>query len=176
MLSPRQPETNHTGVADHPLVVAIPAVNYGVDGRGRPSLPLADGTLRGISERGGDRLPAWTAADIRRPADVAAAFAALTISAVLCFNVSCQVHEVGHALVGTALGWKVERIHLCLPTGGSVVYASTSGGAWADTMESFAGGLVAAAFLVGLYGLVFWRPRTPLRGPPWWAAGFGPLL
>lgn len=118
----------------------------------------------------------WRAADLRRPIGLLTALAAFTGSVLTSFNVSCQVHEIGHALVGTALGWTVDRIHPCLPAGGAVVYASTPGGPWVNIVESFAGGVIAAAFLGLVYWFVVFRPRAPLRGPAWWAAGFGPAL
>jgi hypothetical protein len=105
-----------------------------------------------------------------------AAVAGLLVSAPLSLNASCQVHEIGHALTGTAFGWEVERVHLCLPTGGSVEYASTSGGRWADAAESYAGGVAGAMFLLVVYVLVFYVARTPLRSPAWFGAGFGPML
>lgn len=128
------------------------------------------------ADRRAESLPAWVIDDLRRPAGLLVAVAALAVSVSLSFNVSCQVHEIGHALVGTALGWTVDRVHLCLPAGGAVEYASTPGAAWVNTAESFAGAAVAAGFLALVYLLVFHRPRRPLRGPGWWAAGFGPAM
>ncbi len=119
---------------------------------------------------------AWSAADLKRPVGFLTAVAAFVVSVPLSYNASCQIHEIGHALVGSVLGWSVEQIHLCLPAGGAVEYAATPGGAWVNTVESFAGGVIAAGFLALVYLLVFSRPRTPLRGPGWWAAGFGPAL
>jgi hypothetical protein len=123
-----------------------------------------------------DSPQAWVPADLKRATGLLAAVAAFSVSVPISFNASCQVHEIGHALVGTALGWTVDRVHLCLPAGGSVEYASTPGAAWVNTAESFAGGVVAAGFLALVYLLVFHRRRMPLRGPGWWAAGFGPAL
>ena len=105
-----------------------------------------------------------------------AAVAGLLVSVPLSLNASCQVHEIAHALTGTAFGWKVERVHLCQPTGGSVEYASTSGGRLADAAESYAGGVAGAIFLLAVYVLVFYVARTPLRSPAWYGAGFGPVL
>jgi hypothetical protein len=125
---------------------------------------------------GGSPPPPWTAGDLRRPGTLLAAVLGLLVSVPLSLNASCQAHEFGHALTGTALGWEVERIHLCLPTGGNVQYATTSGGGWADAAESYAGGITGALFLVAVYLLVFYVPKTPLRSPAWFGAGFGPVL
>lgn len=87
---------------------------------------------------------------------------------------SCNVHEVGHALVATALGWEVERVNLCLPGGGSVEYSRI--GTRAGNLEGYAGGATAAAFLGAVYALGFHRPARPRRGPSWKAAGLGIVL
>jgi biotin transporter BioY len=92
----------------------------------------------------------------------------------VALNVSCNVHELAHALVGSALGWEVERVNLCLAGGGSVQYSSV--GLWAGNTQGYAGGFVAAAFLAGMYYLVFARSSRPLRGPAWWGAGLGVVL
>jgi hypothetical protein len=134
-------------------------------------LPIGSTTL--VSDnRAASRYPAV----LKRPRSLLAFIAGLLVSVPLSLNASCHVHEIGHALTATALGWKVDRINLCLPAGGSVRYASTPGGNWVDVAESYAGGIVGAAFLVSLYLAAFFVPKTPLRGPAWFGAGFGPLL
>ena len=102
------------------------------------------------------------------------AIAGLVITAPVATVFACNVHEVGHGAVATLLGWEVERIDLCLPTGGRVVYAQV--GTWVGNAQGFAGGLIAAAFLVGFYLLGFARTARPLRGPGWWFAGLGLVL
>lgn len=98
----------------------------------------------------------------------------LAITAPVALVVSCNVHELSHALVGSALGWEVERVDLCLPGGGSVQYSSV--GLWAGNAQGFAGGFAAAAVLVILYYLVFARSSQPLRSPVWWGSGLGVVL
>lgn len=87
---------------------------------------------------------------------------------------ACNVHELSHAAVATLLGWQVDRLNLCLPAGGSVEYAHV--GAWFGNLQGYAGGLLAAALLVGVYFVVFARRERPLAGPKWWAAGLGMVL
>lgn len=116
----------------------------------------------------------WDLADFKRPAALLAGLAGIAVSAPASLLASCNAHEIGHALVATALGWRVERVNLCVASGGSVDYASI--GTWAGNAQGYAGGLIAAIFLAVVYLVVFAIPRTPLRGPGWWAAGFGPAL
>lgn len=103
-----------------------------------------------------------------------AAVAAFFITAPVAAVVACNVHEVGHGAVATILGWEVERIDLCLPAGGTVVYSHV--GTWAGNAQGYAGGLIAAAYLVAVYLLFFHRMARPLRGPAWWFAGLGLIL
>lgn len=100
--------------------------------------------------------------------------AGLAISAPIALTVSCNVHELAHALVGSMFGWEVERVKVCLGGGGGVQYSST--GSWAGNAQGYAGGFVAAAFLAGLYYLLFERSRRPWRNPAWWGAGLGVVL
>ena len=117
--------------------------------------------------------PAWSLADLKRPLTLLAAATAMLASLAVIQVASCNVHELSHALVGTAAGWEVDRVLLC-PGGASVEYARTTD-AWIGHAEGFAGGFGAAAFIVGVYWLVFVRRNRPLRGPVWWAAGLGVL-
>jgi hypothetical protein len=100
--------------------------------------------------------------------------AGLAISASIALVASCNVHELAHALVGSMLGWDVERVNLCLGGGGSVQYSSI--GSWAGNAQGYAGGFVAAAFLAALYYLMFERSRRPWHSPAWWGAGLGGVL
>lgn len=118
-------------------------------------------------------VPAWTLADLRRPTVLASAIAVFLVSLALTQIASCNVHEISHALVGTAVGWEVDTISPC-PGGAEVVYVRTTD-AWYARVEGFAGGLGAAAAVAAVYGLVFVRGRRPLRGPRWWAAGLAVL-
>jgi hypothetical protein len=102
---------------------------------------------------------------------VVATFVAATILAQLG---GCNVHELGHALVATLLGWEVELVNLCTPAGGSVVYSRV--GNWAGNVQGYAGGLSAALFLFAVYVLVFARRSLPRRSPVWWAAGLGTVV
>lgn len=121
-----------------------------------------------------DLHPAWSRSDLKRPGPFLAAIAGFVITAPVATVIACNVHEIGHGAVATLLGWEVERIDLCLPTGGRVVYAHV--GTWAGNAQGYAGGLIAAAFLVGVYLLAFARTARPLRGPGWWFAGLGLVL
>ncbi len=95
-------------------------------------------------------------------------------TAAIAALISCNVHEIGHAGVGTALGWDVERVNWCLPTGGSVDYAHV--GTWAANAQGYAGGLSGAAILALAYVIGFeHRPRA-LRSPRWWAGGLGVVV
>jgi hypothetical protein len=87
---------------------------------------------------------------------------------------SCNIHELGHGIVATALGWRVQRINLCLPDGGAVEYAHV--GTWVGNAQGYAGGVAAALFLFSLYVVVFSKRRLPLRSPFWWAAGFATVV
>lgn len=117
---------------------------------------------------------AWSRSDLKRPGLLLAAIAGFVITAPVATVVACNVHEIGHGAVATLLGWEVERVDLCLPTEGRVVYAHV--GTWAGNLQGYAGGLIAAAFLVGVYLVAFRRKARPLRGPGWWFAGLGLIL
>jgi hypothetical protein len=118
--------------------------------------------------------PAWSRSDLKRPGPLLAAIAAFVVTAPLATVVACNVHELGHAAVATMLGWEVERIYLCRPAGGSVVYAHV--GTWAGNAQGYAGGFAAAGLLVGTYLVAIARPARPLGGPGWWFAGLGLIL
>lgn len=119
-------------------------------------------------------LPAWEWSNLRRPGPALAAITGLVIAALSATVVSCNVHELGHAVVATLLGWEVERIDLCLPGRGAVVYARV--GTWAGNAQGYAGGLAGASVLIGVYLLGFHRGERPLRGPGMWFAGLGMVL
>jgi hypothetical protein len=70
-----------------------------------------------------EALPAWHWRDLKRPLTLLTAIIGFAVSAPASLVVSCNVHEIGHAIVATPLGWEVEHINLCLPGGGSVEYA-----------------------------------------------------
>jgi hypothetical protein len=118
--------------------------------------------------------PAWSRSDLKRPGPFLLAIAAFAVTAPLAAVVACNVHELGHGAVATILGWEIERIDLCLPAGGSVVYARV--GTWAGNAQGYAGGFAAAIFLVGIYLVAIARRAMPLRGPGWWFAGLGLVL
>ena len=118
--------------------------------------------------------PAWRWADLKRPLPLLAAITGLAVSAPVSVTVSCNVHEIGHVLVGVPLGWKVERINWCLLSEGSVDYSHI--GTSPGNLEGYAGGIIAAAFLVTVYFLLFAAHQRPLLGPGWWAAGLGVVL
>jgi hypothetical protein len=119
-------------------------------------------------------IPSWSPKDLRRPGALVAAIGGLVVTAPLATVAACNVHEVGHGTVATILGWQVERIELCLPAGGGVVYSHV--GTWAGNAQGYAGGLLAAAFLIGVYVLLVARRRRPLDGPVWWFGGLGSIL
>jgi hypothetical protein len=121
-----------------------------------------------------DLRPAWSRSDLKRTGPLLSAIAAFVITAPMATVIACNFHEIGHGAVATILGWEVERIDLCLPTGGRVVYAHV--GTWAGNAQGYAGGLIAAAALVGVYLLAFHRKARPSRGPGWWFAGLGLVL
>ena len=45
-----------------------------------------------------------------------------------------------------------------------------------SNLEGYAGGFLAARFLVGVYLLVFARGARPLQTPAWWAAGLATVI
>ncbi|QZY30344.1 hypothetical protein [Nocardioides coralli] len=110
----------------------------------------------------------WTWADLRRPLVALTALVAFALTLPLAVVGSCNVHELGHAAVGTALGWEVDRVVPCLPSGGEVRYLSSD--AAGDAVEGWAGGLAGALALLVAYALVC-RGGRPLRSPVAWAAG-----
>lgn len=116
----------------------------------------------------------WTGADLRRPLTAIGALASFVGVGFISMLAACNVHELGHGVLATALGWKVERINLCLPGGGSVQYAHV--GTWAGNAQGYAGGLAAAVFMFALYLAVFSRRKLPLRSPLWWAAGLATVV
>ena len=127
-----------------------------------------------VSAVPGDPAPRWSRSDLRVPLAAVVAMSSLVITAAAALAASCNVHEMGHALVATLLGWEVERVNLCLPGGGSVEYSQI--GTWAGNAQGYAGGLAAAAFLLVVYWWVFARRALPLRGPGWWGAGLGVVV
>ena len=118
--------------------------------------------------------PAWGRHDLKRPVALFAAVAGFAVTAPAALVAGCNVHEIGHAVVGVSLGWEVERVNLCLPGDGSVEYARI--GTSAGNLQGYAGGLIAAMVLLIVYFVFFALPRRPLRGPGWWAAALGVAL
>jgi hypothetical protein len=121
-----------------------------------------------------EALPAWHWRDLKRPLTLLSAIIGFAVTAPAAIVVSCNVHEIGHAIVATPLGWEVERINLCLPAGGSVEYARI--GTRAGNLEGYAGGFIAAILLALVYLFVIALPRRPLRTPVWWASGLGVIV
>ncbi len=134
---------------------------------------LAAMGLRGGHNGGEHGHADWSLQDLKRPTQLMVAVVALLVSGAITQPVACNFHELSHVIVGTALGWEVEQVHWCLPTAGEVQYADM------DTavghLQGYAGGLFAAALVVGVYWLVMVRERRPLQHPAWWAAGLGML-
>ena len=116
----------------------------------------------------------WSGVDLKRPLTAIGAMAAFVGAGSVSILASCNVHELGHGVVATALGWRVERVNLCLPGGGSVEYSHV--GTWAGNAQGYAGGVAAALFLFALYAILFSRRKLPLRGPLWWAAGLATVF
>ena len=112
--------------------------------------------------------------DLRRPRVLISTAATLAAAVPATFVITCNVHELGHVLVAIALGWKVERLHLCLPVGGGVDYSHI--GTWAGNAQGYAGGAIAVIFLLATYRLVVARRARPVRSPRWWALGFAIAL
>ncbi len=79
----------------------------------------------------------------------------------------CNIHELGHLITGRIAGVPVEGVIWCTPGNGRVVF-SYQEPAWVG----YAGGLLAAAVLVGVYMKVI-RPR--LAGSNGRAAGVAVL-
>lgn len=121
-----------------------------------------------------DLKPAWSSSDLRRPGASLVALVVLVLVTAIATITACNVHEIAHAATATLLGWEVEQVHLCLPGSGSVEYSVV--GNWAGNLQGYAGGLVAAVFLLVTYTVVIDKREKPLTSPNWWAAGLGMLL
>ena len=118
--------------------------------------------------------PTWSWTDLKKPFPALAALAAFVVSAAASQIVACNVHEIGHAAVATPLGWEVDRIRVCAPGGGGVDYAHV--GNWAGNLQGYAGGVIAALFLYGVYRGLIARQLRPHRTPWWWAVGLGVVV
>lgn len=105
---------------------------------------------------------------------VAGLLGLLAISTVATFFAGCATHELGHAIVGTALGYEVVAIEIC-PANASVSWAASDLAPIDASVEAWAGGILAAAVLAAVYLVVFALPRRPERSVAWWIAGL-PLL
>jgi hypothetical protein len=92
------------------------------------------------------------------------------ISTVASVFVGCASHELGHAAVGTALGYELEAIEIC-PGSASVSWAASSLAPIDTTVEAWAGGIVAAGVLAGAYIVVIGMARRASNGRVWWALG-----
>jgi hypothetical protein len=92
------------------------------------------------------------------------------ISTAASVFVGCATHELGHAAVGTALGYEVEAIEIC-PGSASVSWAASSLAPIDTTVEAWAGGIVAAGVLAGAYIVVIGMARRASNGRVWWALG-----
>lgn len=88
--------------------------------------------------------------------------------------IACNTHELGHVAAALPLGWEVETVHWCLPSGGGVEYSYV--GVWAGNLQGYAGGLVGAAVLSAIYVLFIAKQARPLRSPEWWLGGLGIVL
>ena len=127
-----------------------------------------------MTKPGTETRSAWYWRDLKRPSTLFFTIVGFCLSAPASAVAGCNVHEIGHALVATPLGWEVERVNLCLPFDGSVEYARI--GTWAGNLQGYAGGFLAAIFLTLIYVVAVARPRGPLRGPVWWAVGLGMIV
>lgn len=116
----------------------------------------------------------WSWVDLKRPAVALTVVVAFALSAPAATIVSCNAHEVGHAVTGTLFGWKVDHISLCAPTGGEVHYRTSS--SRGDAFESWAGGLTGALVLLLAHLLAIGPNARPLRSPVIWAIGLGVAL
>lgn len=116
----------------------------------------------------------WTGAEMWRPVAAIGTLATFLGVGFISQLAACNVHEFGHGVVASALGWRVERVNLCLPGGGSVEYSHV--GTWAGNAQGYAGGIAAALFLFAVYVVVFSRTKLPLRSPVWWAAGLATVV
>lgn len=130
--------------------------------------------MRRAGQRGTDGSATWSLRDLARPVVAVAVVVTVTVSAPMAVMFSCNVHEVGHALTGTAFGWEVERVVPCAPTGGEVLYrTSTTRG---DALESWSGGLTGGFVLIVIYFIALRRGSRPMRSPVAWAFGLGLLV
>lgn len=138
-----------------------------------PISPVRGQSARGalISPHAHGRLLRMVVAGLIRPGSLLAVVAAFAIVAPVALVAACNIHELGHVAVASLLGWEVERVTLCLPAGGSVEYSHV--GVWAGNLQGYAGGFLAAAFLITVYFLVFVKQSRPRQGPGWWGAGLG---
>lgn len=118
--------------------------------------------------------PSWARADLRNPVRVLAVLLALVASTIASQFVACNAHELGHVVAALPLGWEVETIHWCTPSGGGVEYSHV--GVWAGNVQGYIGGLVGAAVLATIYILLIARRARPLRSPEWWFAGLGTVV
>ncbi len=110
----------------------------------------------------------WMWADLRQPMIAATVLVAFALTLPLAVVGSCNVHELGHAVIGSAVGWEVDRVVPCLPSGGHVQYRASS--AAGDAVESWTGGLAGALSLLLIYGLISGGGR-PVRSLIAWACG-----
>jgi hypothetical protein len=92
------------------------------------------------------------------------------ISTAASVFAGCATHELGHAVVGTALGYDVEAIVIC-PGSASVSWAASRLAPIDTTVEAWAGGIFAAAVLAGAYVVVIAMARRAANGRVWWALG-----
>ena len=120
------------------------------------------------------RATSWSPGDLKHVRTLLSAGATFAFVAIGAVVVACNAHELGHVAVASALGWEVERLHLCLPLGGGVEYSRI--GTWAGNAQGYAGGVIGAAILVAVYLVVFERQAMPRRSARWWAAGLGVVL
>lgn len=123
---------------------------------------------------GSDPQPAWTRSNLNGVGPALVAVASLVATTLVATVAACNVHEIGHAVVATMLGWEVDRIDLCLPAGGGVIYSHV--GRWAGNLQGYAGGFIAAIALLVAYSFIFARRARPLAGIGWWFAGLGLVL
>jgi hypothetical protein len=99
----------------------------------------------------------------------------MAFAAVLSFSVAlivagvggCNIHELGHLITGRIAGVPIEDVIWCTPGNGRIVFAYQEP-AWVG----YAGGLLAAAVLIGLYSIII-RPR--LASLNWRLAGVAVL-
>lgn len=142
------------------------------NGDARPA--CAGATLATVEEGvagGAGHSARWSLADLVSPVLAVTVLLTIAISVPIATVVSCNAHEVGHALTGTAFGWEVARIVPCAPTGGEVIYRTST--IHGDALESVSGGVAGAFVLVLVYVVALHRGSLPLRVPIAWAFGLG---